>query len=223
MLRLVVVALTCSIIPLQAGVLWYQPPDAEAFAFADQEFRDDFPAHSTYQVHDVTVGAGGWTIQSITSYFTLGYGYWPATASVYLNIFSKSDPLPGPGDDPTAGTEYTASISDDGAATTFITLDGLSISLAAGDYWIGMTPILDFGSYGQEYHMQATAVLGDYSAIRNPGGAMGYGTDWGTYAMVGYDPGDGAILIEGTAIPEPATWSLLALGVGALAFLRRRK
>jgi hypothetical protein len=41
----------------------------------------------------------------------------------------------------------------------------------------------------------------------------------------GYPETDGAILIEGTGgvIPEPATWSLLALGVGALAFLRRRK
>jgi hypothetical protein len=68
---------------------------------------------------------------------------------------------------------------------------------------------------------------GVYSALRNPAGGFGFGTDWGTYALLGHEPADGAIRIEGTtgsgAIPEPATWSLLALGVGALAFLRRRK
>jgi len=66
--------------------------------------------------------------------------------------------------------------------------------------------------------------MGEYSAIRNPGNGFGFGTAWGTYALIGATAADGAIRIEGTSgIPEPSTWSLLALGVGALAFLRRRR
>jgi hypothetical protein len=221
--RLVLAALICSIVPLQAGVLWYQAPNTSVPAYVDQEFPDH-STFSTYQVHDVTVDPGGWTIQSITGYYTVGWGSWPATASVRLNIFSKTGSLPGSGDDPTAGTVYAANLSVAGGST-LVTAGGLSINLAAGDYWIGLTPIFAFDTYGQEYHQQAAAVVDDYTALRNPGGGFFFGTDWGTYALIGQSPADGAILIEGTsgAIPEPATWSLLALGVGALAFLRRRK
>jgi len=221
--RLILAALICSIVPLQAGVLWYQAPNTSVPAYVDQEFPD-YSTFSTYQVHDVTVDPGGWTIQSITGYFGGSTGAWPTTtANVRVNIFPKSGSLPGSGDDPTGGAVYTASFSWDG--TSYVVAAGaLSIPLAAGDYWIGLTPILAFGTYGQQFHQQAAAVAGDYSAVRNPAGGFGFGTDWGTYAMIG-TPGDGAILIEGTTgvIPEPATWSLLALGVGALAFLRRRK
>ncbi len=227
MYRLVLVALICSIIPLQAGVLWYQAPNTSATAYVDQEFPD-YSTYSTYQVHDVTVGAGGWNIQSITGYFTVGYSPtpWPATANVVINIFPVAGSLPGSGDDPTAGAVYPASLSVVGAST-LVTASGLSINLAAGNYWIGITPIILFDTYGQEFHQQADAVMGYYSAMRNPGGGFGIGTAWGTYALwgVGADPADGAIRIERTsaAIPEPATWSLLALGLGALAFLRRRR
>ena len=225
MYRLILAALICSIVPLQAGVLWYQAPDTVAAAYVDQEFPD-YAGYSTYQVHDVTVDPGGWTIQSITSYYTVGWGSWPSTASVRVNIFPKSGSLPLSGDDPTVGTVYAATLSVSGSST-LVTVGGLSIPLAAGDWWIGLTPILLFGSDGQEYHqVVADAVVGDYSAVRNPGGSFGFGTAWATYTALGRATGgDGAILIEGVggAIPEPATWSLLALGVGALAFLRRRK
>jgi hypothetical protein len=224
MYRFVLVALICSIVPLQAGVLWYQAPNTSATAYIDQEFPD-YSTYSTYQVHDVTVGAGGWNIQSITGYYTDGHSTipWPATASVLINIFPQTGSLPVPGDDPTAGTVYPASLSVVGASTV-VTAGGLSINLAAGNYWIGITPIIAFGVYGQEYHQQADAVIGDYSAVRNPGNGFGYGTGWGTYALIGGSLADGAIRIEGASgIPEPSTWSLLALGVCALAFLRRRR
>ncbi len=219
MYRVVLAALICSIVPLQAGVLWYQAPNPALTAYIDQEFPDT-PGYSAYQVHDVTVDPGGWTVQSITGYFGGSTGPWPTTtANARVNIFPKSGSLPGSGDDPTGGAVYTASFSWDGTSYV-VTAGGLSIPLAAGDWWIGLTPILAFGTYGQQFHWQSTPVVGDYSALRNPGGSFGFGTDWVTYYT-----GDGAILIEGTggAIPEPATWSLLALGVGALAFLRRRK
>lgn len=225
MYRLILAALICAIVPLQAGVLWYQAPDTGPVAHVDQEFPD-FVGYNTYQVHDVTVGAGGWIIQSITGYFGGGIGGWPTTtANVTVNIFPKSGSLPGAGDDPSLGVVHSASFSWDGTTYT-VTVGGLSIPLAAGDWWIGLTPILQYSTYGQQFHWRSTPYVGDYTALRNPGGSFGFGTNWVTYAALGtYPAGDGAILIEGTggAIPEPATWSLLALGVGALAFFRRRK
>lgn len=220
--RLFLLLLVCAMVPVQAGVLWVQAPVSALNV--DQEFPD-FSGNSTYQVHDVTVGAGGWNITSITGYYSYGSGSWPATANVRINIFPKAGSLPAAGDDPTAGAVYSASLTNDGS-TTSVTAGGLSIGLAPGDYWIGIAPIISFSPYGQEFHKVAESIVGDPTALRNPGGSFGVGTEWGTYALFGGSAADGAILIEGdagAAVPEPATWSLLALGISALVCFRRRR
>ena len=224
-MRRLALLLICAMVPLQADVLWQQLPNTSLSAVVDQEFPD-FVTFNTYQVHDVTVGAGGWNISSITGYYTDTAHAWPVTLDVRIIMFSKTGSLPAAGNDPTAGTVYSASLTSDGT-TTYVTASGLSINLGPGDYWIGITPIIAFGSYGQEFHQIAASLMGDPTAMRNPGNGFGYGAEWGTYAMFQFTAGDGAILIEGNggngAIPEPATWSLLTLGLGALVYLRRRR
>ena len=222
MYKLALLLLMLLVLPLQAAVLWSQAPTGtNASAYIDQEFPD-FPAFSTYQVADVTVGAGGWAIDSITSYFGSGGGSWPSSLDVRVNIFSKTGALPLASDDPTAGAEYAATLTADGSFLD-VTASGLGIHLAPGAYWIGMTPIVDFATYGQNFHWQTSGIVGDPSALRNPGNGFADGSDWGTYAMIGGTAGDGAILIEGTgATPEPAAYLLVAGGLGLLGLLRRR-
>jgi hypothetical protein len=226
MYRLGLLLLVFAMVPVQAGILWQQLPNTSLSGTVDQEFPD-FVTYSTYQVHDVTVGAGGWNISSITGYYTDVAHAWPATPDVRISIFAKTGSLPAAGDDPTTGTVYSASLTRDGFST-YVTASGLSINLGPGDYWIGITPSINFGLYGQEFHQMAASVLGDPTAVRDPGGSFGLGDQWMTYAQWGTIPGiDGAILIEGTsgdgAVPEPATWSLLGLGLSTLVYLRRRR
>jgi hypothetical protein len=203
-----------------AGTVWQQLPDSNASAYINQEFSD-FLTFSTYQVNDVT--STGWLITSITEWFGQGGQSWPNVVPVRLNIFSKSASLPSVADDPSTGTLYSASYdSGDGS----MTLSGLSIALAAGDYWIGFTPVLPYGVYGQEFHFTSSNVIGDYSAARNAGGGFGFGTDWVTTSVFGAGPNtDAAIQIDATSLatPEPGTMTLLGSTMAGIVFLRRRR
>ena len=58
-------------------VLWDQSNFNEGInAFVDQEFSD-FPTFSSYLVTDVTIAAG-FVGTEVTTYFTVGFGAWPA-------------------------------------------------------------------------------------------------------------------------------------------------
>jgi hypothetical protein len=203
-----------------AGVLWQQLPNNLSLSWINQEFSD-FPAFSAYPVNDVTVGPEGWQITSISEQFAAG-GAWPSTFNVVLNIFSKSGPLPLVTDDPTAGSVQTATLVR--GATDVVTVSGLNILLAPGDYWIGFTPQLDYGSNGQEFQLVA-AQLGDFSAFRNPGDGFGFGNGWITSGTFGSGPdSDLAIEIDGNlaGAPEPGSIALLGGGMAAVIFARRR-
>jgi hypothetical protein len=206
-----------------AEVLWDQSAlDLAATAVVDQEFGD-FPDYSTYQVADIVVPAAdiGWEIQGISTYFHGGAGIWTGVTQARMNIFPKTGALPAAGDNPQAGLSVPVTVGFDGTVYT-VKASGLSETVMAGQYWVGLTPIADFGIYGQQFHSINSPQIGDPNAIRNPGGAFGFGTSWINYGMMDppYPPGDGAIKIEGIKIPEPASLSLLALA--ALAALRRR-
>ncbi len=98
---------------------------------------------------------------------------------------------------------------------------GGEIELAAGHYWIGLTPQLDFGQFGQEFHHGSDEWF-KTSAGRNPGGGFGVGTDWFDAGQTfgGIDWG-GAITITGEIIPAPVTLALL--GMGLVGTGRRRR
>ncbi|MGB2984401.1 MAG: PEP-CTERM sorting domain-containing protein [Phycisphaerae bacterium] len=123
---------------------------------------------------------------------------------------------------------------------------GLAIELAAGHYWIGMQPITiqSWGGNGDIYYpVQDTDVppAGD-TFLREPGidpdvnheGSLGFGPLYvagglnvpdfiTTQQEQGLCAGDSSFRVDGVAVPEPATLTLLAGAAFAFASSRRRR
>ena len=199
------------------NVLWDQAPNPDDSAFVDQAFAD-FPDFSTYLVSDVTFGSDI-TIDSITTYFTNGNLTWPqgGAGTATLNIFADDGALDS--EDPASGMSVpvTYNVSATGID---VVASGLGIALGAGTYWVGLTPELDFGVAGQEFHLGAGPV-GANTAARNPGGGFGLGTDWfeAGPAFGGLDTWDAALTITGV----PAPGALALLGLAGVVGRRRRR
>lgn len=188
----------------------------------DQDFGD-FPSFSTYDVDDFTTGGQTWNVDTVHTYFTKGFGAWNNSITTgKLSVFSKSGSLPGAGDVP---PEYKVPITliDGGdhweavADTSGIAeLQGIN-----GNYWIGLTPVADFGVYFQEFHAQVGSITGDESAFRNPGGGFGLGTGWTGIDVLTGARQDMAFKLDGSVVPAPGALALL--GLGGLAAGRRRR
>jgi hypothetical protein len=187
-------------------------------AIVDQEFPD-FPAYSSYQMHDVTFT---WPISGTVQldvYFTHGYGNWASVTQARFNCVKHADGnLPPQSYDPRDGQVVPIFKSDLGDAWKLCSY--VEIDLSPGTWWIGLTPIASYGDYGQEFHLAAASgVIGFETGLRNPAGGFGYGNNWfPAWARLGYGSNDGAIAIE----PAPAEPSgLLLLGLVA-ALIRPR-
>ncbi len=167
--------------------LWDQSNyDEGVNAFVDQEF-DDFPDFDSYLVTDIDTGGDAWVISSVTTFFTNGNG-WANAGPTHgrLNIFPKTGNLPdNDADDPGAGEVVKITIIDQGD-TIAITAADLSIELDAGEYWVGLAPIANFGQFGQEFHRGAP-IIGVDTAWRNPDNGFGLGGDWSTTGVLGPD------------------------------------
>ena len=227
-MRLVLPALAVCAFGLSANadVLWDQSninPDVNSIV--DQEFGD-FPTYSSYMANDFEVDGPGWHITKMTVYFTNQNGGWNDTiTSGRFNFHSKA-PYPDcsfPTVDADQGDVVPITLTPDANGWAIST--DLDIYVGAGEaYWIGLTPIADFGVYSQEFH-RAAPIVGCNTAWQNPGGSFGYGADW-TYAYVLDSTGtwedayDMAMLIEGYYVPAPGALALL--GLAGLARRRRR-
>lgn len=196
--------------------LWDQQPSLAA-NFVDQNFSD-FPSFATFVVTDVSFGTAV-TITDIITYYTAGFGAWPGAATATLNIFPKVGPDPLAGDDPFSGVSVPVTIGLGSSGALEVHASGLSIGLGAGDYWVGLTPELAFGTFLQEFRYDATTLVGDDSSARNPGGGFGAGTGWFDPDILIGPYGDAAITILGT----PAPSGLALLGLGGLVATRRRR
>lgn len=225
MKRSIALLLALAVCPAFGAILWEQPLQDTA-AYVNQQFPD-FSTYSSYVVSDVAVPAGGWTVTGGTWFMGPWNGSgWPngTDIPVIFNVFTLSGSLPSATDDPAAGTPLMAAYSITGSNAT-LTLTGLSLSLPEGSYWIGLTPVMSFSSYGQIGFQLTNGIFLQADAWRNPGGGFGYGGDWQNPTGIGATA-DVAFRLEGElgggAIPEPATWMLGLAGMAALAVLRRR-
>ena len=156
--------------------------------------------HDVHFSHPVNINA-------ITTHFTrnaTGIDNWPSNGTASLNIFTTNTLTSS--DDPTLGDSVPVvfnrvEFNNTGEVITCRAAD-LDIDLGPGTYWIGLTPEVDFITFGQEFHEMITEVLGEESHLRNPGGAFNLpnGTEWfpisdGNFSSPG--PFDGSITVEG--------------------------
>jgi len=204
------------------AVLWDQTDFDFLRSWADQVFTD-LPAFSIFQVADISTGGDTWNVNNVSTYFGLGGpGAWsPAEiTSANLQVFAKTGTLPDDALD--LAPEYTVPITLELDVFFWkVTADTSGIpelQCISGDFWIGLTPITDFATVGQEYHW-AVPVVGGESAVRNPGGALGFGTDWVELSVLDTTgvgpPYDGAITLEGEVLSE--TWADLGPGTGLVS------
>lgn len=220
--------------------LWNQQVGVgPAFAsFPDQEYDDGiYDVYTTYMANDVIVGAGGWNVDSISVEMTASsvLGSFTTLTTARLNVFANpgGNSVPAVQDDPSKGVTVPVSVVPVGGLTDtyYVIASNLNLNLAAGEYWIDLTPVGGVLSVGQSYEVftptnSAGAHLG--SATINP--LQGYqfpsGPNWGTMQDENHTAGPeyGAIDIQGAAAaPEPSAMVGLAAGIfGLLRFKRRR-
>lgn len=191
----------------------------------DQDFPD-FATYSTVEVDDFSTGGQSWNVDTVVTYFTYGFGFWPGSTTAQLSLYKKTGSMPGAGDHMGNLGSVPATIYNLGNALAVVAdtsgvgaLQGIN-----GDYWIGLTPTVAFGSYGQEFHLlSGNATIMDGARNRNEGGSFGVGTDWvdGPGLFGGLPNTDHCFTLGGDVVPAPSAAALLALG-GIFAGRRRR-
>lgn len=207
------------------GVLWDQSITS-GNATVDQNFPD-FPDYSSGMVDDFSTVAQAWNITKVTTYYTRGVGNWSdGVAQAELSLFSKVGSIPGEpdlvGNLGLVDVSLASSLDGQAWAVTADTSSIAALQNISGEFWIGLTPVAPFGSFGQEFHLlSALPTVGGGSAIRNMGGAFGFGTGWTDAGSLDLQPGaDMLFTLEGEVIPSPGATAVLA---GCLAGFGGRK
>ena len=195
--------------PAGATVLWDQSDYDEFGAGYFNSVSGGPPFGITmYGVCDVTVTGTGWNVDTITQWYSFLDASWgTAITQGHLHVFPKTGPLPIDGtDDPAISVLVPMTGAMDGP-TWAVSATGLSLNLAPGSYWIGLTPIAPSGPFGPEIHMSSLTHLGDDTASFDPFGSFGPPSSW--FVM---NPGvDASIRVEGSA-PTPVdgtSWAQL--------------
>lgn len=199
----------------------------------DQEFVD-FPTFATYSVDDVVVGAPGWHVSSIqTMVIAADTVHIADITQARLNVFAGGAASPSAGSDPSTGTLVNVTVTPNTNFTNvfYITATGLNLNWAAGEYWVGLSALATYGdgvtSNNEVFiadNLTNSAGALHTSFARNPANGWQGGSGWQDYATFSAgnaSNGYGAMDIQGTLAPEPV--SLLVMGMGGLALLRRRK
>lgn len=197
-----------------ADTLWNQAPDFAVNGVVNAIAGAPPFGVTAYTVGDVQVGPGGWTVDSITMYWSRINSDWVNSVSqgrMYVQSKTGAVPTVLPGG-PLVSMSVTELFDNTFQQGYYaVTVSGLNLALASGDYWMGITPVAPGGPFGPELGMGSSSSFGNVSMTYDAGGFPAPG--WYDYSNV-----DAAITVTG--IPAPSTAGLL--GLGLLAARRRR-
>lgn len=239
----------CAQAQLLQGNLLLRQTAATNLGMVNQVFSD-FPTFSTGMGSMVTTPVA-WNISDIQIFqigSTAAVNTWFGNVNqATLNVSRQTAGAPDASVDPTSSTNSGASIVYSGLVSVVLdegTANALGANqsfrmtaatgaitqlqgLPAGNYVFSLAGNAPFGTLGQTF-TGAANLTGTDDYVRNTGGgfALPSTTNWGTLfsdfstsgAVQGTQWGIG---INGAVVPEPA--SLAALGLGALALIRRRR
>ena len=132
----------------------------------------DLPDFSTDLADDFVIPAGQtWNVESIDADGTYSFGPGPATD---WNVFLYTDNGGLPGTQIFSATNQPVVV----VGTTFTVNLPVAAVLSAGTYWIEIQANMTFNPQGEWDWTDRMLQSNSGAAIRNPGGAVGCGTDW---------------------------------------------
>jgi hypothetical protein len=177
------------------AILFDQTGTVTTTGYASQQFGD-FPTYSCQLADDFIVPAGvQWTIQTIVApgQLTAAGGYTTALVEFYNN----NGTLPG-----TVVATQTAAVTDVAGLVTATLAP--TVVLNPGTYWVSVSVVGDFATFGQWYWYTSTSTNGSNFVWQNPGNGFGTGfTTWtpGAIAFAG-SAYDLAFQLNGTSAPS---------------------
>ena len=187
--------------PAQAMILWDQSTIVPAGPGIAASNSPGFGGLFIHSVDDVTVPASGWVVAKITQYYSAFEPNWTGITQGFVNIQPKTGPMPT--SNPVTVQSPMSCVVDAAQSallgqTVFAVSATVNISLAPGDYWIGLTPTKSATLNGVN-QMWPSAQVGDpVASFQSTVGP------WSNF----YPGWDGAFKVEGDlpVAAQNSTW-----------------